>query len=190
MEYKAFSKTLLNIYNSLNAVCERIDEIVEKKALNGAFISGDGQFKNSMELFNNLIDTSQRKINLINLKIRIEDAITSLKQKEAKVLILKYVDRLTFAQIASLTNQSLRNCFRICDNAIENFGKLLKENGLTEEFISKTYAEEKWIFQVYYYYCNEKSAEKSKTENQVKLPVLTSKDIIKIANKKAICLVE
>lgn len=190
MEYKAFSKTLLNIYNSLNAVCERIDEMVEKKALNGAFYASGSQFRNPMELCNNLIDMSQRKINLINLKLRIESAITKLKQKEAKVLILKFVDRLTFSQIASLTNQCLRNCFRICENGIENFGKILKEEGLTEEKIFKNYADEKWIFQVYDFFCVEKESEAQKSEKLTKAPALTKKDIVKIASKRVFCLGE
>lgn len=180
MNYNAFSKTLLNIYNSLDAVCERIDKMVDNKAMAGALGFGGG--KNSLDLFNNLINLSQRKINLINLKIRIENAFSSLKEKQAKVLILKFVDGLTFKQIANLTGQSIRNCFRICEQAIENFSKYIKNEGLTEDKIENTYADEKWIFQIY-----DRELVERKTENTIyKAPYITSKDIARIASKKVI----
>ena len=156
--------------------------MVENKAMAGALGFGGG--KNSLELFNNLIDLSQRKINLINLKIRIENALSSLKEKQAKVLILKYVDGLTFKQIASLTGQSLRNCFRICEQGIESFSKLIKLEGLTEEKIENTYADEKWIFQIYDRELITKTA-----ENTVyKAPYISGRDIARIASKKVIAI--
>lgn len=182
MNYNAFSKTLLNIYNSLDAVCERIDKMVDNKAMAGAL--GFNENRNPLELFNNLIDLSQRKINLINLKIRIEQALSKLKEKQAKVLILKFVDGLTFKQIANLTGQSLRNCFRLCDMGVENFGKIIKTDGLSEEKIENSYAGEKWIFQIYDHEMMEKKA-----ENTIfKATYLSSRDIAKIASKKVISL--
>lgn len=182
MNYNAFSKTLLNIYNSLDAVCERLDKMVENKAMAGALGFGGG--KNSLELFNNLINLSQRKINLINLKIRIEEALSKLKEKQAKVLILKFVDGLTFKQIASLTGQSIRNCFRVCDQGIESFSKLIKCDGLTEEKIENTYSEEKWIFQIY----DRALVEKAADSNIYKAPFISGRDIARIASKKVISL--
>lgn len=180
MNYNAFSKTLLNIYNSLDAVCERMDKMVENKAMAGALGFGGG--KNSLELFNNLIDLSQRKINLINLKIRIENALASLKEKQAKVLILKFIDGLTFKQIASLTGQSLRNCFRVYEQGLSSFSKLIKLDGLTEERIEGTYADEKWIFQIY-----DRELVTKKDESQVcKAPYISGRDIARIASKKVI----
>ena len=180
MNYNAFSKTLLNIYNSLDAVCERMDKMVESKAMAGALGFGGG--KNSLELFNNLIDLSQRKINLVNLKLRIENALASLKEKQAKVLILKYIDGLTFKQIATLTGQSIRNCFRVCEQGIESFSKLIKCEGLTEEKIENTYTDEKWIFQIY-----DRELIAKNTENSIyKAPYISGKDIARIASKKVI----
>lgn len=180
MNYNAFSKTLLNIYNSLDAVCERIDKMVENKAMAGAL--GDCGNRNPLELFNNLIDLSQRKLNLVNLKIRIERAFSRLKEKQAKVLILKYVDGLTFKQIANLTGQSIRNCFRLCDMGIENFGKIIKTDGLSEEKIENTYGDEKWIFQIY-----DKEMLEKHAENVIyKAPYITGRDIARIASKKVI----
>lgn len=180
MNYKAFSKTLLEVYNSLEIVCERIDKMVDNKASEG---STYGRTGNSLELFNSIINLTERKVNLINLKLRIEQSLIKLSPIEAKVLILKYVDRLTYKQISTLTNQNIRTTFRYVEKGIENFTKNIKLNGLTEEFIRNKYSEEKWLFQI----CEMNETSKSLDKENL-CTIINKKDIVNIATKRALAL--
>ncbi len=176
MNYNAFGKTLLNVYNSLEDVCNRIDKMVENKAYSGAGF-GYHTSHNPCDLFNSIIELSSRKVGLINLKLRIEQAISKVKPKVAKVLILRYVDRITAKQIAQLTSSSMRTVFRRLSEGVEQFCKNIKADGLNEEKVKELYKEEKWLFQI---------SEVFSSDSKLDFinPVVEGKNIVKMATNQ------
>ena len=76
MKENCWSKTLLGVYNYLETIAGAIDKITMKTALNSFQFSKNNYEKNNVyNISNKLIDLSERKITLINLKILVVECL-------------------------------------------------------------------------------------------------------------------
>ena len=141
MQLKIWCKTFLNIYRSLEKITVAIDKIVLTTGLN---MSADVYFT-----ANKIIELTNRKITLINLKLLIEKQLSELPSSYAKLLILKYVDRVRGEDIASVFNISSRTYFRRHNAALKSFELCLKRNGKDHNTLLAICKKEAWIMDLY-----------------------------------------
>ena len=145
-----WTKTLLSVYRYLERVCDAIDKIVMKNALGCADITGQNYFQNNIySVSQRIIDLSERKVTLINLKVLVEDTLKCLNAKEAKVLIEKYVDDAKAQDIAQIHDISIRTVFRIINNAEKSFSARLRLQGWSDLKLRVMIKDEMWIKNVF-----------------------------------------
>lgn len=178
MELKVWGKTIMSVQKYLERVTKAIDSLISKKAFASCYVSLKNLTEQSADsVANNIINLSERKVNLINLNTICLNALKEIDKISAKILILKYIDGLTSADIASLLEISDRTYFRKLNIAYNDFENWLKINNFTDAYFEKRYKNEGWIMEAFY---------KNKEENEKK--EIADEDllnsIIKNINKK------
>lgn len=155
-----WSKTLLTSYRYLNRISDAIDKLIKTNALNCYDISGAMySLNNTLDVSNRIIDLSERKIKMINLKILIEKTLLKLKKDDAIILIHRYIENLKFKDVANVMKISMRTCFRKLDNAETSFTNILNSQNWREEKLENYLKDEHWILSIYNEYKNNKRYE-------------------------------
>ena len=146
---KIWSKTILNIYRYLERVANAIDKIVLSRATNSFYTSSSNMsFNGVWNVSQDIINLTSRKVNLINLKLITEEALSCVDEGLAKVLILNFIEKRTCYECAEILNVSLRTYFRKINKALESFGKALNRHEYDKEYFDKMLTDEMWILEV------------------------------------------
>ncbi len=146
MEISKWAKTILTVYTLLERIANAIDKMVLTRAANSVFIAGaDFSFNNVWSVSNSIINLTQRKVCLINLKLITEQALKLTNKNYARILISNYIDRRKCYETAELLQISLRSYFRKMPLALHNFECSLIKLGYNAEFFQKMLHNENWI---------------------------------------------
>ena len=145
-----WGKTLLSVYRYLERIAGAIDKIIMQSALGSANIVGQNYFYNNVySITQKIIDLSERKVTIINLKLLIEEALASMDSKDALILIEKYIDGIKSKDIMQKHDISMRTVFRKLDSAIKGFVSALQKKGFSGAKLEKMLENEGWINNVY-----------------------------------------
>ncbi len=145
---RAWSKTILSVYKYLEALSKAIDDLVLKKSINSAFYC-NGRFDTAYECANKIMQLTNRKINLINLKVLVEDTLESIPLKYRRVLGLCYIDGVKTTECAELLHISNRTFFRLKNDAINVFTQKLIGLGYTKSKLEEIFCGENWLKNLY-----------------------------------------
>ena len=150
MNTKTWAKTILNVQKYLDRVCAAIDECVNKKSTASFNVNSKNIYKNDCFYVSNyMLDLIDRKKGLINLRVICNDALKNMDSISAKILVLKFIDRMPSLTIAKLLKLSERTYFRKLNVAYDNFENYLTNNGFNAEYFECNYKNEGWIIEVY-----------------------------------------
>ena len=142
-------KTILSAYPYLFKLADAIDRVVERRALNSFYVTSSNFASNNVyDIANQLIDLSERKVNLINLKVLIENALKKCDKKNAKILILKYISRKKSLESSQMLSISLRTYFRRLPIAEKQFEIAIKKLGFDAGKLEEYSREEQWILDI------------------------------------------
>ncbi|MGN1201108.1 MAG: ECF-type sigma factor [Candidatus Caccovivens sp.] len=145
-----WAKTILSVYRYLERICDAIDNIVMKSALGSYNIVGqDYSFNNVYSISQKIIDYSERKITLINLKILIEDILKEIAPNDAKILIERYVEGIKRREMAEKFDIGLRTVYRKIDHAEQAFVKKMRFKGYDAFKMQEWLKNELWIKNAY-----------------------------------------
>jgi len=145
---KTWSKTILSIYKYLETLSNSIDDLVLKKSINSAFYN-NGRFNNCYDCANKIMQLTDRKINLINIKVMVDNTLSRMPLKYRQVLALAFIDNIKSEKIAELMGISLRTFFRRKNDAISSFAKNLSLQGYTSQKLESMFYGEHWIKNLY-----------------------------------------
>lgn len=168
---KNWSKTLLYSYRYLETIVDTIDDMVKKISLYSMYYNGKTN-TDTLSQINKLIELNDRKVNLINLKVLIEETLDMLSCKDLQFVSLYYIDGLKSEETAKVMGVSLRTFFRRRNRAIEKFTDILAAKYSAQYFFDN-YIEETWLIDLYKYYSRKEMEDNSYIE-----------DSLDIANKK------
>ena len=144
MKLNLCAKTVLLVYRYLDRIADAIDRLVERRALNSFYMSGIGCKDNNISnVAQYIIDLSQRKVKLINIKILTEMALDNCPILYSQILIEKYMDNDKACEIAK------RTYFRRLKEALRNFSITLEKLGFSESKLLDYISSEKWMIEVY-----------------------------------------
>lgn len=176
-----WTKTLLSSYRYIDRVSKAIDKIVLTRAVNSFYTSGSNMTFNSVtNVSDDILKLTDRKINLINLKIILTNALKKTQHKFSSLLISTFVEGKTCFESVEALNISIRTFFRRQNQAIDSFIKVLAVEGYDSDFFCKMLKDENWILDIKHGY--EKKPEQigqvdSKIENKLKLVKPLSKKV-------------
>ena len=135
------SETLIKIYRLLKKKCDAIDKFINNHAL---YFGPCTVEYGSLDVCNNIIDLMTRKNQLINLKIIIDKAMSSLSEKDKKILYIKMNYNLQMSEICGILELKERTAFRRLEKAFENFADALN-NSKYRNKLCKILDSEEWI---------------------------------------------
>jgi len=157
MKLKVWSETLLNVYSCLEKIANEIDKAVMHSALCSGCYNGVGKTYRETQ---KIIEFTERKITLINLKVLIENCLDNLDLTSCKILTLKYVDKVSNEHIMKAINVKKRTYYRKIGNAIKSFANSLSCRGFNSNKIYELVKNEEWIVDIFKTYL-EKEISKS-----------------------------
>lgn len=140
MEQKIWAKTLLSSYNCLEKISSAIDSLVVSQGVSSA-----RNHLSTIENAEKIINLIQRKKLLINLKVLIEQTIAELSTSSAKILVLKFFDRVKSEVCLEVLAMPRRTFFRRVDGAIAEFASKLKQHGYDSDMLKNMLKNERWI---------------------------------------------
>ena len=149
IELENWSRTLLYCYRYLGKIVETIDDMVAKISIESMFYRKNST-NNTMAQVEKILELNDRKVNLTNLKVIIEECVDKLPLKDMQLISLFYFDGLTFDEIASVLGISRRTVFRRRNNAITHFKEELFKK-VTFDYLMTNYAGEQWLIDFYNY---------------------------------------
>ncbi len=145
-----WTKTLLSVYRYLERISGSIDKIILRNALNCRDVGGQNYFfNNTYNVSQRIINLSERKVTLINLKVLIEDTLREINKKDAQLLISKFFNGEKIKDICASYNLSTRTAFRKIDSAVSAFASRLVMKGYNAFKIEEMLKNEGWINNVY-----------------------------------------
>lgn len=145
---KTWSKTILSVYKYLEALSNSIDDLVYKKSINSAFYS-NGRYNTCYDCANRIMQLTERKVNLINLKVIVDDTLNMMPLHQRQILALSYIDNAKNEDIAELMHISIRTFFRKKNEALQCFAKNLLLQGFNVEKLEMMFGGEYWLKNLY-----------------------------------------
>lgn len=150
MKFNLCAKTVLMVYRYLDRIADAIDRLIERRALNSFYVGSIGNNDNSiLSVADYIINLSERKIKLINLKILIDMALENSPILFSQILIERFMDNEKGTDIAKRHNLSERTYFRRLNESLDMFASKLSELGFPENKLLDYISSEKWIVEVY-----------------------------------------
>lgn len=150
MKLNLCAKTVLMVDRYLERITEAMDRLVERRALNSFYVGLSGGSENSItSVADYIINLSERKVKLINLKLLIDLALEGCPILSAQLLIERYMDNEKSYEIAKRHNLSERTYFRRLSDALDHFSAEMSKLGFPEKRLFDYISSEKWIMEVY-----------------------------------------
>ena len=124
MNTKNWCKSFLSIYNIIPSLIKSIDKLVYLKSINSSnFYSSCNE--DTYSQVDKIAELTQRKVNLINLKVLADETLLELEKEKRKLLILRFIDNLECKKSIELSGLPRRSYFRALNKAIGEFEKIL-----------------------------------------------------------------
>ncbi|MGN1227951.1 MAG: hypothetical protein ACI4TX_04840 [Christensenellales bacterium] len=141
---KIWTNVLLSSYGNLINFADAVDKKIE--ALSNFDCSGR---LSALDTSIKIIDLMEKKVSLCNTKVLIEDVLKRLDYDSARMILLKYLDRVGLDKIARLLKINLRTAYRKLIKAKESFGHVLIEMGYNETRLTNMYKNQLWLYNNY-----------------------------------------
>ncbi|MBO5910196.1 MAG: hypothetical protein J6Q15_01665 [Clostridia bacterium] len=136
------AKVLISAYRFIEKNCELINEFVYKHAIN---FGPAPEYCSTYDVTNNIINLIERKNRLINLKLIMDQLVSSLQPQDKLIILSKMRYNLSmksFCQIFEIS--SIRTAFRRIQTALEHF-TLRANNSPYKEKLEYLLDNESWI---------------------------------------------
>ncbi len=149
MQNHIWAKTLLSSYRFLERIAGAIDKIIEKKALaSSSMLGSDILTSNTLTLTDKIIELSERKVKLINMKVLTEQALKNMKEIDAKILIKRYIEKVPVESIYADLGIARRTYFRKIGEAESAFEANCAHMSFPNERLDNYLKSEAWIMEV------------------------------------------
>ncbi|MGN0795651.1 MAG: sigma factor-like helix-turn-helix DNA-binding protein [Christensenellales bacterium] len=139
MKQTSWSNAVLVAYSAIPQIIKTIDFGVQTRIESGF---GSKHLRigiSTEELLTDIANLNDSKRKLCNLIYIIDSTLSSLKEIDSQILILRYFKKLTFQEIATEMNVCIRTVFRRHVKAVENFCKTLESSGYGEIWLENEY---------------------------------------------------
>ena len=153
-----WSKALLYSYSNLEQICDAIDKTVLNYGI-GSFNSNQ-----TMIVADKILSLISRKKRLINIKVLVDNVLNNISTSSAKILTVRYIDKVKTEIASKVLNMSNRNFFRRLNQAVHEFATEIKKQGFDSKVLHEKFKSEFWILEIYNSY-NQKQNERKNLDN-------------------------
>lgn len=153
LQQQNWSKALLNCYSHLEQICDAIDKTVLNYGI-GSFNSNQ-----TMIVADKILSLISRKKFLINTKVLVDNVLNNISVTSAKILIVRYIDKVKTETASKVLGMSNRNFFRRLNLAVKEFSAELVKQGYNTEKLNNIFKKETWIVEIYNSYSKKQSTD-------------------------------
>lgn len=149
MELKIWAKSFFSIYRFLDKLAKTIDSYVDIRACS-CFYKNISSIVlcDTLRVSHDITALTNKKINLINVKVLTEKMLLVLPSNQARFVILKYFENKTFDETAERMEVSIRSVLRWNSDVMKKCEQYLIKNNFDEERLLDLIGNEKWILDV------------------------------------------
>lgn len=148
MNFKVWCKSFLCIYHIIPNIVSSIDKLILLKGANSSYF-GDGAKNSTLNQIEGIIDLSQKKVNLINLKVLTDEALLEMNSNLSKLLVVRYINNINCKKAIELSKMSRRTYFRMLNKAIVEFEKVLQRKVVNNNKIYNSFIQEKFLEDIF-----------------------------------------
>lgn len=148
LENEIWGKTLIGLYRHLKTMANSIDNLIKRIGVNSVY--NHSVYNSTLLDSNKIIELTERKIKIINLKVVIEKALNKIKPIDLNILSLFYIDGLSQKSVQEVLKISERTFFRRKEIAIARFSQQLSSLGFDANKLNKYLQNESWIKNAYF----------------------------------------
>ena len=135
------SEALIKIYRLLAKKCDALDKFINNHAF---YFSNNTLDSGALDVCNNIIELMERKNKLINLKIIIDGAISSLADKDKQVVFAKINYKISMDEFCKLLDLKERTAFRRIEHAYLSLSEALNRSRYLNK-LENIIDNEEWI---------------------------------------------
>lgn len=148
MNFKVWCKSFLCIYHIIPNIISSIDKLILLKSSNSSYF-GEGAKNSTLNQIEGIINLSQKKINLINLKVLTDETLLDMKTENSKLLVVRYINNINCKKAIELSKLSRRTYFRNLNRALVEFESVLYKKVLKNNSIYKSFLEEHFLEDIF-----------------------------------------
>lgn len=148
MKEQLWTQTILDSYNNINTILKTIDKRVLSLGINFYKTTNYGQ-DSTLELMEAVIDLIERKKRILKLKQLIEDTLRNVSYNSAKLLVRRFLDKLSLKELANELGKSIGVTRRALRRAINEAYDYFCKCGFCVYNIEQAYNSEKWLVGIY-----------------------------------------
>ena len=88
-----------------------IDKIIYLKSVNSSNYNSDSLMGTENQI-KNIVNLTQKKVNLINLKVLTDQTLVEMSEEKAKLIVLRFIDNVECKKAIKILGFSRRTYFR------------------------------------------------------------------------------
>ena len=148
MKNQLWTQTILESYNYIGCLSRSIDKRVLTLGTQSYKTTNYGTFC-TLDLMEAVIELIERKKKMLRLKMLVENTLRNLPVGTSKLLIRKYIDKLSLSDLALENNITInvlrRKLYKAINECYDYFCKL----GYCTAYIEQEYLSEQWLVGIY-----------------------------------------
>ena len=148
MKLTIWCKSFLSIYTLIPSIIKGIDNLILLKGVNSCETSYTTA-NSTINQVETILNLSQKKVNIINLRVLIDEALLEMNESNSKLLILRYIDNISIDKVAQALKISKRTFFRKLNLAINELEKILKNKVFNNKTIYINFSKEKFFDDIF-----------------------------------------
>lgn len=150
MEENNIIRTMFSVYRFLDKIADHIDLLISRRAMNAYCMELAQPMKNSSDtVASDIIELSEEKIDIINVKILVEEVLKRINSKHARMIIMKYVDNMSMDFMIRRFQVTSKTLYRWELSAINSAIKILNSLGYSLETLHKLLKSNHYLSLVY-----------------------------------------
>lgn len=146
MKEKIWMRTVFQAYGTIDRVLNALDKQVLKQSLSSSETFG---FSDTLMVMDGVLEKIHRKRKLCVLKYLTEQSVKNIKKGRAKILVLKFFDRLSEEEITRITGLSERTIHRKISEGLAECYLFFKLNGCDVNALDKCFSTEKFLMGIF-----------------------------------------
>ena len=148
MKNQLWTQTILESYNYINCITRSIDRRVLALGTQSYKTTNFGK-DCTLDLMETVIELIERKKKILKLKVLVENALRNLPVFTSKLLIRKYIDKLSLNDLAMENNITISILRRKLRKAINECYDYFCKLGYCSSYIEQEYLSEPWLVGIY-----------------------------------------
>lgn len=168
MDLNILVKTLFSVYRVLDKLSGSIDKMVRLKAFGSMATTMENLAVNdTLKISQDINNLTNKKINLINIKVITTDILKGIDKDFARLIILKYMENKKYAEISQILNISIRTAIRWHKSAISASVLQFKKANLLAGKMENFFIKENWLLSVYETFQKNENLEKKYNQKDI-----------------------